>query len=234
MTPQPDTSQGLIATVIAIIAGMFKHKAQPVAAPEPDVAPIAVVPAAQPQRVSDGLTARAAAELIGHEAIVCEAYKDSKGIWTWGIGVTDASGHKVQRYIDNPQSVARCMEVFVWLLRTKYLPAVLRTFKDHQLTEAQLAAALSFHYNTGAIETALWPKLWRNGHVEDARASFMTWRKPPEIIERRRKERDLFFDGRWSGDGRAPVIPVRKPSYQPDFRNMKRVDVLTPLRELLG
>jgi len=46
-------------------------------------------------------------EVISHEGIVPEAYKDSKGIWTWGIGVTSASGHKVfPRYVDNPQTIA--------------------------------------------------------------------------------------------------------------------------------
>jgi lysozyme len=36
----------------------------------------------------------------------------------------------------------------------------------------------------------------------------MQWRKPPEIIPRRRKERDLFFDGRYSGNGTAVMYPA--------------------------
>lgn len=31
-----------------------------------------------------------------------EWYKDSKGIGTWGIGVTNASGQAVNRYKDDP------------------------------------------------------------------------------------------------------------------------------------
>ena len=57
------------------------------------------------------VTLRMACEVIGHEAIVQEAYKDSKGIWTWGIGVTSASGHSVERYRDNPQPIERCIEI---------------------------------------------------------------------------------------------------------------------------
>jgi lysozyme len=187
-----------------------------------------------PQIASDGLTARAAAELVGHEAIVREAYKDGGGVWTWGIGVTDASGHTVERYIDNPQPIEHCLEIFVWLLRTKYLPAVVRAFAGHDLSETELAAALSFHYNTGAIGHASWVDLWTEGQVAAACVSFMTWDHPSSIVERRQKECDLFFDGTWSGDGNATVYPVLKPSYQPDFRHPERIPVLAPLQTLLG
>lgn len=180
------------------------------------------------------ITARGAAEIVGHEAIVQEAYKDSVGVWTWGIGVTSASGHDVDRYRDNPQPIARCLEIYVWLLREKYAPAVREAFAGIALTEAQFHAALSFHYNTGAIGRAGWVKLFRAGQVEQARAAFMEWRKPPEIVTRRQAECDLFFDGEWSGDGRATVYPVRKPSYAPGWGGATRVDVLTPLGELLS
>jgi lysozyme len=215
-----------IVGAAALFAGLRKR---PAAAP----VGLAALPAG-PARIDDGLTARAAMELIGHEAIVCEAYKDSQRIWTWGIGVTDASGHKVARYIDHPQSVERCLEVYIWLLRAKYLPAVRKAFAGHVLTEAQLAAALSFHYNTGAILTAKWVGDWKAGNIAKAREEFMTWRHPEAIVPRRQKECDLFFDGRWSSDGKASVIPVSKPSYQPSFRGLKRVDVLPTLKVLLG
>jgi lysozyme len=222
---------GLTAALIAIFAVLgHRKRVAAVASPAPAATP---TPTVWP-RVDDGLTARAAMELIGHEAIVCESYKDSEGIWTWGIGVTDASGHKVARYIDKPQPIEHCLEVYIWLLRKKYLPDVLKAFKGHVLTEAQLAAALSFHYNTGSILSASWVKLWTAGNVDTARTAIMQWTKPASIIERREKERDLFFDGRWSSDGKARVIPVNKPSYQPSFRNAKRVDVLPMLQELLG
>jgi lysozyme len=181
-----------------------------------------------------GLTVRGALELIGHEAIVREAYKDSVGVWTWGIGVTNASGHNVDRYKDNPQPVAKCLMVFIWLLRARYIPAVEAAFAGHTLSEAQFAAALSFHYNTGAITSADWVKQWKRGEIAQARTAFMNWRNPPEIIPRREKERDLFFDGHWSGDGKANVLPVLKPSYRPDFRHPQRVDVTADVAALLG
>ena len=72
------------------------------------------------------LTPRILGEILQHEGLAREAYRDSVGVWTWSVGITDASGHKVARYRDNPQTIGRCLEVFVWLLETRYLPAVLR------------------------------------------------------------------------------------------------------------
>lgn len=181
------------------------------------------------QRPSTGpatdLTPRIVAEILEHEAIVLEAYKDSVGVWTWGVGVTSKSGHSVERYKDNPQTVQRCIEVYVWLLRENYLPGVLAAFSGYPLTEHELGAALSFHYNTGAINSAEWVKLVKAGRRDEARTAIMNWAKPKEIIGRRKLERDLFFDGRWTSDGRVTVYEVAKPSYSPKWSSARQVDV---------
>jgi lysozyme len=197
-----------------------------IALPAPETAP-------QPPVSQLSLTPRVALEIIGHEAIVQEWYKDSAGVGTWGIGVTNASGHNVDRYKDNPQPIERCLEVYLWLLRERYIPSVIAAFKGFILSEAQFAAALSFHYNTGAILKASWVKLVKAGDLAGARKSFMQWRKPPEIIGRREKERDLFFDGKWSQDGKATVYQVRKPSYTPNWKTARRVDVSELLMRLM-
>ena len=185
--------------------------------------------------MSTTITVKVALEIVSHEAIVREAYRDSVNVWTWSVGITNASGHRVYpRYKDNPQPLMRCLEVFEWVLRKNYRPAVVEVFKGHALTEEQFGAALSFHYNTGGIRRASWAKLWKQGKVEAARRAFMNWSKPPEIIPRRRKERDLFFDGKWSAGATAIEYPVRKPGYRPDWRNPKRVRIKGILEELLG
>ena len=74
------------------------------------------------------ITPRIAAELIAHEGIVREAYRDSVGVWTWSVGITDASGHRVGRYRDHPQPLSRCLEIYLWVLQNRYLPAVLQAF----------------------------------------------------------------------------------------------------------
>lgn len=172
------------------------------------------------------ITQRIIAEIASHEACVREAYKDSVGVWTWGFGITNASGHTVYpKYKDNPQPMEKCLEVFAWALE-KYAKDVDRAFQGHLLTEAQYAAALSFHYNTGAILRASWVKSWKAGKVEQARREFMNWKKPPEIIPRRTNERDLFFDGKWSNTGATiPVYErVRKPSYSPVWESRRNHD----------
>lgn len=184
----------------------------------------------QEAQVQEGpLTKRALLELVSHEAIVLEAYKDSKGIWTWGIGVTDKSGHRVGRYKDNPQSLKRVIEIFKWLVEKNYLPDVLEAFKGHTLSENELAAALSFHYNTGAIKKASWVKSFMKGDVSRAKGEFLNYRKPVEILERRKKERDLFFNGTWSNNGKATIYEVNKPSYTPKWSSAKAVDIMGEL-----
>jgi len=178
------------------------------------------------------LTSAIVLEIVEHEGIVTEAYKDSAGVWTWGVGVTNDSGHRVYpRYKDKPQTVAKCLEIYLWLLREEYLPDVLRAFGDRPLAEHELGAALSFHWNTGAITRAEWVKQVCAGDDEKARVSIMNWRSPPEIISRRKAERDLFFNGTWTSDGKVPVYRVAKPGYQP--RGAQLIDVRPELAELM-
>lgn len=177
------------------------------------------------------LTPRIAAELIAHEGVVREAYRDSVGVWTWSVGITDASGHRVGRYRDNPQPLSRCLEIYIWALETRYLPAMLDAFGTVEPEEHELAAALSFHWNTGAIGRADWMRHVREGNRVAARRSMLNWCRPASLAVRRKREQALFFDGRWSGDGTALVYSVAKPSYQP--RGGQRENVMPALERLL-
>lgn len=182
-------------------------------------------------------TIRTMLELIEHEAIVPEAYKDSVGVWTWGIGVTDASGHLVYpRYRQKPTSIKRCLEVYEWLIRTKYLPEVFAAFDGVQLSEAQLGAALSFHWNTGSIHEAHWVQSFLKGDVDKARRQFMNWSTPREIIGRRKAERSLFFDGIWTTDGFVTVYDrvSTRVSAQPIWSSARQVDIRPELAEVIA
>jgi GH24 family phage-related lysozyme (muramidase) len=176
------------------------------------------------------LTPRIVGELLHHEGLVPEAYRDSRGVWTWSVGITDASGHRVERYRENPQPIGRCLEVFVWLLTTRYLPPVMAAFGGFEPEEHHLAAALSFHWNTGAVGRAVWLKRFLTGQ-NGAREAMLHWRRPPEVLPRRRCERDLFFDARWSGDGTVLLYDVAKPSYRPV--NPRRVEVAPLLATMM-
>lgn len=185
--------------------------------------------------MSDLLTTKVGLELVGHEAIVREWYLDSVGMGTWGVGVTNRSGHNVDRYKNNPQPIEKCLEIYVWLLRHRYAPDVLDAFRGYELTEAKFAAALSFHYNTGAIHTSSWVSMVKSGKAAGARAFLEShYLNDGTLTERRKKEGRLFFEGVWSQDGKATVYPVLKPSYHPDFHHPQRVDISTDMAQAIA
>lgn len=186
------------------------------------------------------LSERMLLEIAEHEGIVLEAYKCSAGVLTWGFGVTNASGHRVERYDTTRggqrSTIERAVEVYEWLLRTKYLPEVRAAFRGRDLTEAQLTAALSFHWNTGAIAQADWVQSFLLGRREKAWTEFMNWSQPREIIDRRKAERALFFEGRWSQDGVVVFydrVNPREPR-NPIWRSAREIDIRDEVRAALA
>jgi len=180
------------------------------------------------------LSERMLLEIAEHEGLVLEVYLDSVGVPTWGFGVTAESGHAIGRYKGRRSTVVRAIEVYEWLLRTKYLPEVLAAFKGRDLTEEQTTAALSFHWNTGAIGRAEWVKSFLKGQRQQAWLEFMNWSKPREIISRRKAERDLFFDGRWSGDGVVTFYERVRPNGAIDWSSARLIDIRDEVRAALA
>jgi len=174
-----------------------------------------------------------ALEVASHEALIRQTYKDSVGKLTWCVGMTNATGHTVERYISKPASLQHCMNIYAWALGN-YAAGVYRAFKGHTLTKAQFAAALSFHWNTGAIEEASWVKLWKAGEVAGAKKAIMNWVTPPEITGRREKERDLFFDGVWSNDGRMTEYTRLTKKMTPVWSSGIKINVSAELRAAFG
>lgn len=170
-----------------------------------------------------------AMEVACHEALIRQAYKDSVGVLTWCVGMTSATGHSVDRYIGKPASLQHCMNLYAWAL-TKYAEQVIEVFNDHPLTKAQFAAAVSFHWNTGAIKRASWVKHFKAGNMAAAKKAFMSWVKPPEIKGRREKERDLLFDGKWSNDGTMTEFTRLTSKMTPVWASAKRVNVSKELK----
>lgn len=176
------------------------------------------------------LTPRAACYTAHEEAFVAEAYLDSASPpnWTAFLGVTNASGHEVYpRYLDNPLPLEQGVSISVWLMREKYLPAVLAAFDGFDLNEAQLAAALSFHWNTGAIRLTTWVRQVRDGAMQTARAFLESHYTAGGLLTARRKrEAALFFDDAWPDDMRVPVYPVNRATHRPIFSQGRKVDML--------
>ena len=159
-----------------------------------------------------------------HEGIVPGPYRDSVGVWTYGIGHTLGAGYpdpsKMQRGMPTNLDAA-LRDVFDLFRRdvAKYEAAVNRAVKV-KVTQAQFDALVSFHYNTGAIAKASLVKRLNAGDAIGAAAGFMAWKKPAEIIPRRKAEQALFASGVyptgqatvWKVDGNGRVIwkPARR------------------------
>ena len=161
-----------------------------------------------------------------HEGIVPAPYRDSVGVWTYGIGHTLGAGYpdpeKMLRGM--PSSLdAALRDVFDLFRRdvAKYEAAVNRAVKV-PITQAQFDALVSFHYNTGAIGRASLVKRLNAGDVAGAATGFLAWMKPPEIKDRRTAEFALFAKGTyptgqatvWKVDGNGRMIwkPARRLS----------------------
>ena len=175
--------------------------------------------------------------LVAHEGVVPAPYRDSKGVWTFGIGHTKAAGApdpgKMEQGVpaDVDRALAYAFEVFRQDLR-RYEADVLRVIGGRKVAQHEFDAAVSFHFNTGAIATATWVQTWLTLRDRDkAAVQMMQWRKPPEIIPRREAEQALFLSGRY-GAKTASVWPVNaknKPVWKP-LRTLTQAQIVALVR----
>ncbi|MDC9701536.1 MAG: lysozyme [Alphaproteobacteria bacterium] len=145
-------------------------------------------------------------EIITHEGIVLSPYKDCVGIWTVGIGHTKSLRKGPQFFVRKALSSREVMALFL----KDIAPCLerVRTIFNRDITQEQFDAAVSFDFNTGALLRASWVRHFNNGHDDKAKKAFMAWCKPSQIIERRRKEKKLFFEQKYSSSGYVVLYPA--------------------------
>lgn len=155
-------------------------------------------------------------EIAEHEGIVLGPYKDSRGIWTFGVGHTAAAGGPDPALMPKEDTRQLSPE----LREARMLVALKQFDRDLDLYEArvreaaqgvtlaqhQFDALVSWDFNTGG---ATWRG--RDGHrarlVRQMRAGtmtgegFMGWLRPPEIKGRRQAEQRLFQTGDYDANG---------------------------------
>ena len=170
-----------------------------------------------------GLTYNVVMEVTHHEGLIREAYYDSVGVLTWGFGLTAKAGIDPHKYWKKPASLEECVRVYIDVL-ARYNDQVTHAFGGLQLTEEQRAAALSFHWNTGSIGKARWVRDVVAGKSVEGFQNIMNWKNPPEIIPRRREERDLFFGGKIT-PRRYVTEYTTHSNGKPNWRSAKRVDI---------
>lgn len=152
-------------------------------------------------------------EIAEHEGIVPAPYKDSVGVWTFGIGHTSSAGAPDPEEMSGamPEGVAfdEAISSAIRIFRSD-----VRKFEDRvndaiqvPLKQHEFDALVSFDFNTGGIHRAKLTKAI-NRRNPNAAHHFMGWLRPPEIRKRRTAEMRLFQTGDYDANGTA--IPIWK------------------------
>lgn len=145
-----------------------------------------------PAPARQSMSAVGLAALISREARVLKAYKDTKGIWTIGIGHTAAAGAPIP-YAGLTITAAESDVIFACDL-VQYEVAV-RAAITVVLTDHQFDALVSICFNIGtdAFRGSTFVKRINAGaSAAQIRAAIRMWKKPPEILTRRTAEADQF------------------------------------------
>lgn len=173
-------------------------------------------------RVSD----KGILEIAEHEGIVPAPYRDSVGVWTFGVGHTAAAGSPEPQEMSGKmpsgdaldRALDRALEVFRDDLR-KYEDRVNDAIRV-PLKQHEFDALVSFDFNTGGIYRAKLTKAINAGEANASR-HFMGWLKPPEIRKRRTAEKRLFETGDYDANG--DEIPVWKTNSRGKLIGIDRV-----------
>lgn len=164
------------------------------------------------------------AEIAGHEGIVPYPYRDSVGVWTFGIGHTAAAGTPDPALLPRGEAkpLRAVFEVFANDI-ARYEERVRNVVKV-PLKQHQFDALVSFDFNTGGIHRAKLTRKLNDGDLAGAAAAFDGWHRPPEIVGRRNAEKALFRDGRYANSGMATVFRA-DASGQVQWGSRERVNV---------
>lgn len=149
---------------------------------------------------------RGVAEIVGHEGVVLSPYRDSVGVWTVYVGHTAAAGPPDPATM--PKGVAAPMAEAMRVFRRDLADVEERVGRAVKvpLRQHEFDALVSFDFNTGGIFRARLTTLLNAGDRAGAAAAFDAWRKPPEIVPRRDREKRLFRDGVYAHGGTATAF----------------------------
>ena len=148
-----------------------------------------------PPPVAQHMSQRGINDLIHSEGFRTDAYRDSVGVWTIGVGHAATSGRPPIPHAGMTITKDEAMRILASDLAEAYEPQVRQEFGP--VAQHVFDGAVSFHFNTGAIGRASWVDKYKAGMIAEARHAFMAWNKPPEIVGRRTREAALIFDGKY-------------------------------------
>ncbi len=132
--------------------------------------------------------------LIAREGAKTKAYKDTKGIWTIGVGHTSAAGLP-NVYAGQEITVAQVSEILHRDL--KAFEDVINEAVKVPLEQHEFDALVSFTFNIGGtgFKRSKTLKLLNAGQKKEAGDAMMGWVTPPEITGRRRSEVKQYHTG---------------------------------------
>ena len=175
-------------------------------------------------------SAKGLAEIAGHEGLCLSPYLDSVGVWTIGLGHTKAAGLPDPATLPKApveQAIKAVIDLFardIAAVEERVTRAVKVPIAQHEFD-----ALVSFDYNTGGVLRAQITARLNAGDRPGAIRGFDGWRKPPEIIPRRSREKELFANATYGNGGFATVFPV-KSNNKPDYAKGRRVNILALLQ----
>jgi lysozyme len=151
------------------------------------------------------MSAAGRALLIQREGFKTKAYKDTKGIWTIGVGHTAAAGAPI------PVPGMTITRAQVDEILAKDLPHYERLVERNvrvPLTQGQFDALVSLAFNIEAAvsQRSTIIKRLNAGNYRGAADAILMWNKPPEIRKRRMGEYRQFLA---ATPAEAPGAPVR-------------------------
>lgn len=118
-----------------------------------------------------------------------KAYRDTKGLWTIGVGHTGPNVHEGLAWTDQQIDDAFKDDV-------KWAETAVNKWVTVPLTQHQFDALVSFVFNIGDTRFRTSTVL-RQLNIKDyhgAAQAFMMWNKPPEIVGRRKSEMLQFME----------------------------------------
>jgi lysozyme len=163
-------------------------------------------------------SANGAAFIAAQEGVVTRAYRDVAGTWTIGVGHTVAAGPP--RPVKG-MTISRA-EAMAMLARdlVRYEDRVSRSLPE--VSQSALDGAVSFDFNTGAIERASWVAAFKAGDNRVARLRLMQWVKAggrtiAGLVRRREAEARLIFDGVYGQGDASPAARAEIAAAQADL-----------------
>jgi len=132
--------------------------------------------------------------LIGNEGLILKPYLDSVGIPTIGVGCTYYPDGRKVTMKDKSLTRDEAISLFKTVLRS-YELAVYSTTRD-DINQNQFNALVSFCFNVGVHgfkNSTLLRRVNSKAPDADIKAAFLMWKKPIEILGRRKKEVALYL-----------------------------------------